>query len=300
MKPLALLINPGTKRLRGGWRFTVFLALLMLPFLASSLLIRSAPDDSLSGVAADSATIMFYAMQLAWVLFASWLCLRLLEGLPLRSLGISPGRERVRDAIAGVAGGMMMILGVVVLQFFGGMKLAWSAEFPLREAAAALALFTVAGAYEEALFRGYPLQTLLRSLPPAVPVLLFAGFFGLAHLANPNHTKLATVNTALAGVWLGVAYLKTRNLWFPTGLHLAWNWTMGAVFGLPVSGLHIPSQSVFAVAETGPEWLTGGSYGPEGGAATTVVLVAATVIIWRWKNGTRNTRNEAEGTGSAV
>jgi membrane protease YdiL (CAAX protease family) len=95
---------------------------------------------------------------------------------------------------------------------------------------------------------------------------------------------LAIVNTVIAGGWLSVAYYKTRSLWFPTGLHFAWNFVMGAVYGLNISGLDETAKSaVFKVSESGPQWLTGGAYGPEGGAVVTVVFLLGTVWLWRVK-----------------
>jgi hypothetical protein len=149
------------------------------------------------------------------------------------------------------------------------------------EIVAALVLLILAGAFEELIYRGYAFQTLLRGAPAIVPILLFSIFFGVAHWGNPSRTLFSTVNTALAGVWLSIAYLRTRSLWFPTALHFTWNWVMGAFFGIPVSGLRIPQQTILVSSGGEPVWFTGGSYGSEGGAAATVVLIIAIFVIWR-------------------
>jgi hypothetical protein len=145
----------------------------------------------------------------------------------------------------------------------------------------ALVVLILAGAFEELVYRGYAFQTLLRDLPEFTPILLFSIFFGLAHWNNPSRTFFSTANTVLAGVWLSMAYLRTRSLWFPTALHGAWNWMMGAFFGLPVSGLRIPEHPILASTSDAPFWLTGGSYGSEGGAAATIVLVIAIAVAQR-------------------
>ncbi len=83
-------------------------------------------------------------------------------------------------------------------------------------------VFLLGAAAEEMLFRGYPLQTLMRSWPLWVALVPVSVPFALVHLANPNVAPGFTfVNTVLAGVWLGVAYWRTRSLWFPLGLHWA-------------------------------------------------------------------------------
>ena len=82
---------------------------------------------------------------------------------------------------------------------------------------------------------------------------------------------------------MAVAYLKTRGLWLPIGLHWAWNFMMGPVGSLPVSGFHIGPG--LAVAETsGPDWLSGGAYGPEGSVILTAVCVAGTIWLARTKS----------------
>jgi membrane protease YdiL (CAAX protease family) len=104
----------------------------------------------------------------------------------------------------------------------------------------------------------------------------------MLHLYNPGVTLFSTVNTVLAGIWLGVAYWKTRSLWLATALHVSWNLAMVFVFGLPVSGLTDYSEMGLLMGRPGsPAWLSGGDYGPEGGAAATLMLLASTFVIWK-------------------
>ena len=146
-------------------------------------------------------------------------------------------------------------------------------------------IFVIAGAAEESLFRGYPLQTFTRAKLAWVGVLITSVPFAAVHLANPNVSRGFTfINTAVAGVWLAVAYLRTRSLWFPLGLHWAWNWTQASLLGLPVSGIQrIAPAPLLHAMNAGPDWLTGGAYGIEGGAACTVALLVSTLVIWRIK-----------------
>ena len=92
----------------------------------------------------------------------------------------------------------------------------------------------------------------------------------------------STINTMLAGIWLGIAYLMTRSLWLPTALHWSWNFAMVFIFGLPVSGLTTLSEFAWLRGVVGePVWVSGGSYGPEAGLAATLALILSTLAIWK-------------------
>ncbi|HSQ75516.1 MAG TPA: CPBP family intramembrane glutamic endopeptidase, partial [Bacteroidota bacterium] len=149
-----------------------------------------------------------------------------------------------------------------------------------------LLVFVPAAAFEELLFRGYAFQTLAQGITMLPAILVMSGLFGAAHLQNPHSTLLSTVNVMLAGIWLSLAYLKTRGLWLPFGLHLSWNFTQTTVYGFPTSGLAMADRQIWSTVENGPDWITGGPFGPEGGILATVVLLAGTWYVV--KSGTLN------------
>ena len=166
---------------------------------------------------------------------------------------------------------------------FGGLKFELnSAEINavITSLLASFLIFGIASAFEEALFRGYILQTFARSGLAWLAILLTSVFFGAVHLGNPNANLISTANTILAGVWFSVAYLKTRDLWFVWGLHLMWNWMQGAFFGIEVSGLTgITATPFLKEADFGPSWLTGQTYGLEGGVICTIAIVISIAAI---------------------
>src|SRR5262245_1292646 len=239
--------------------------------------------------------ILSYAVLVLWVAAVSWFCLRFLERMKISSLGFALRGAWLGDVLKGCATAAMMIAFVVALQVAGGGSrlsfnpmlraeqgaINWAgARTGAAAMAGALALLVLAAAFEELMFRGYAFQTILRGAPAVVPILLFSFYFGWAHWNNPSRTLFSTANTALAGVWLSIAYLRTRNLWFPTALHFMWNWTMGVFFGIPISGLQV-KHALVVPSNGGPVWLTGGNYGSEGGVAATIVLIIAILVIWR-------------------
>jgi CAAX protease family protein len=279
-------------RLRSGWRLALYIfALIALSFLIGSVLrvlyaVGSAVVPRLPH-AAFYSNIIFRLSELAAALGAGYFCARVLEHLPWRSLGLTLHKGWVRDLLIGSAIGFAALaFAVAIAAVGGGLRFSFIGSQMLPAAGRSLvafgALLLIAALAEEAMFRGYPLQTFARAGLVSLGVILTSLPFGLAHLFNPNVVPGVTfVNTVVAGVWLAVAYLKTRSLWFPLGVHWGWNWALGWFFGLPISGLHIVQNPLLTGEDLGPAWLTGGTYGIEGGVAGAVALIIFTLFTWR-------------------
>src|SRR5690606_38171554 len=100
--------------------------------------------------------------------------------------------------------------------------------------------------------------------------------------ANPSVGVFALVNIFLAGILLGIAYLRTLSLWFATALHMGWNWTMASLFDLPVSGLTTFDTPLYQPAVDGAAWWSGVLFGPEGGLVGTIGFGVALLLVLRW------------------
>ena len=133
---------------------------------------------------------------------------------------------------------------------------------------------------EELMFRGYPFQHLDEGIGAAGAIAVFSVLFAAVHLANPGASVWGLINTVLIGILLSIAYLRTRALWLPWGIHFGWNATLGFLCGLPVSGLRI-FNVVVRTSASGPKWMTGGSYGIESSATGTVAVLVGLVIVWK-------------------
>ncbi|MGH8283469.1 MAG: lysostaphin resistance A-like protein [Gammaproteobacteria bacterium] len=141
-----------------------------------------------------------------------------------------------------------------------------------------------AAVFEETLVRGVLFRIIEESLGSWIALAISAVVFGALHLFNPGATVISALAIALeAGVLLGAVYMYTRRLWMAIGLHAAWNFTEGGVFGASVSGGH--SQGAMASHFLGPELLTGGKFGPEASlVAVMVCLAAGAIFLWlAWK-----------------
>lgn len=276
-------------RLRSGWRFLVFQILFafLYALLGAALLFLFA---RLFGVSLDGKSVLSFAVPnvvlLAAALLGGWLCARIFESLPFRSLGFWFTKSWLKDSFFGAAiGAVSIAFAVLIGVLFGGMRLqtnegaGGSAIF--LTLGVSFIVFVIAAAAEEALFRGYILQNFSRA-----KLFWFGAFgtsilFALAHKNNADAGALSLINTFLAGVWFAVAYLKTRNLWFPFGIHLTWNWLQGAFFGLPVSGItSLTTAPFFTQTDKGATLITGGDYGIEGGIACTIAIIVSGVLIY--------------------
>lgn len=273
--------------LRSGWRFLIFLMGLIVVggiFVGIGRAILMTTPSS-TPVAENFYFAFSSLIALIPTIIVGWLCGRFLEKLPFRALGAWFTGFWLRHLLLGsVAGAVTVGVAVSVAALFGGLRFGFnSAAEPgaIRETLLlSLLVFAIAAAFEEALFRGYILQTFARSNLAWFAVVMTSLFFGLLHLGNPSANVISTVNTILAGVWFGVAYLKTRDLWFVWGMHLVWNWTQGSIFGIEVSGLKdITVAPLLTEIDSGPTWLTGGDYGLEGGVACTAAIVVSIIVI---------------------
>ena len=281
-------------RLRSGWRLLIFAAaFIALTFLMVTVLrvVFLFTGPRAPGTSQMLAELVFRVGLLGAALGAGYLCARFLEGLPWRSLGATFHRGWLRDLLLGFAIGfasLVLAVGIASKGLgFSRPDTDWSSI--IRSGIGSAVLLFVAAFAEEAMFRGYGLQTLTRAKLTWLGVLLTSVPFGLVHLSNPNVVPGVTfANTALAGIWLAAAYLRTRSLWLPLGVHWSWNWALGWFFGLPVSGINLVSYPLLQSEDRGPNWLTGGSYGIEGGIACTIALILFTVFLWktRWLSAT--------------
>jgi hypothetical protein len=225
----------------------------------------------------------FFPFQLLALLGSFKVMTRVFEQKPLGVVGLAFHPDWVKELCVGLGiGGIMMVSvggaeGLLALARFARNPLPASAE--LAYGGGLLLVLLISATNEELAFRGYPFQKLVESLGPLGAVAVSSACFGLAHLGNPHHTWISTANTMLIGIPFSIAYLRTRSLWMPVGMHFTWNYVQGFVFGLPVSGYTFP-HSLLKVQVRDATWLTGSGYGPEGGLLSTVAIGGAGICLF--------------------
>jgi len=229
-----------------------------------------------------------YLSALVGLYFGQWITLlavsvatiavvAILEGGRWRlGLFVAP-RLAVRECLLGCGAAVLLIAaadGLVLLttrlRHVAGNGFPW---FEL------IAVYLPAVFHEELLFRGYPFQKLWR-MNRLVAVAFTSIVFAALHGGNNAVSWLAMVNLFLAGILLALAYARYERLWFPIGIHLAWNLLSGPILGYNVSG-YVANETVFRTVGRGTPWLTGGLFGIEGSVWIGIVELAGVALLLR-------------------
>jgi len=284
-------------RLRSGWRFAIFLvAFFFSGFFFANLANIVVNQFQLKG---GPSYLVGSIASLIPAILVGWLCGKYLEDLPFRALGVWFTEDWWKRLLFGLMiGGFSLGLSIIIAVIFGGLSFRINPNLEssgvMLSLIWSLAIFAVAGAFEEVLFRGYILQTFFRNQLPWFALVLTSILFASVHLGNPSATAFSIFNTFTAGIWFAVGYWKTRDLWLPFGMHVTWNWLQGFVLGVEVSGLRdIITSPLLKEIDNGPAWLTGDNYGIEGGIVTTIALIVSTIVIYYIPFGNRRSEPTA-------
>jgi membrane protease YdiL (CAAX protease family) len=206
-------------------------------------------------------------------IFANWLALRIYENRTLPDAGLRWSRASAENLGLGLAGGIgaaCLVLAPPLVT--GAAHLAGTADHPAAGTVPFItALLAMGAAGEELLFRGYGFQVLLANFGPWATIAPVGVIFAAMHAANPNATWFGLANTAGFGILFGYAFLRTRDLWLPIGLHFGWNVTL-PLFGASLSGLTMNVTGHQMVWTAGKLW-SGGDYGPEASLLTSGVVI---------------------------
>jgi membrane protease YdiL (CAAX protease family) len=190
-----------------------------------------------------------------------------------------------------------MALAAIGLAVLGGVTVRWTGDAGLWGVVALPlgAALIVAALAEELMFRGYPLRRLANAIGAAPATAVSALGFGLVHVGNPSATALSTVNVALAGAWLAVAFFSPGAMPLAWGAHFGWNAMLAVGFNAPVSGWAFGVPGIEYRPGTHP-WLDGRAFGPEGGIVATVVMLGGVAALAAWS---RRAGGALAGAGAA-
>ncbi|WP_231618472.1 CPBP family intramembrane glutamic endopeptidase [Nonomuraea sp. SBT364] len=176
---------------------------------------------------------------------------------------------------AGLFAGLMTLIAV----FGGWQEVSWGSLGGFLGTAGLMATVAVT---EELLFRGVVFRIMEERTGTVIALVVSMLLFGAMHLVNAKATLWGALAIALTGgVMLAAAYIATRSLWLPIGLHFAWNFTQAGLFGVTVSGAEVPSEGLLNVTLSGSSALTGGAFGPEASLLALLVCMVPTILLLR-------------------
>ena len=279
-----LFAAPG--RLRAPWRILIFLVATFACGFASSLFVAPAVSFlySLVGLRVTSD---------GWVIVAALLgghriALRYVDKRPWSDVWLDRSAARPVLLARGFLFGALAIgLPILLLIAIG-----WLAPRPgvhepfLAPALRVSILLLPAAFYEELATRGYVFAVLRDAVGWRTGLIAMSVLFGLLHLRNPGADIQSVTLVILAGIFLGVIVIATRSLYAAWMAHFAWNWTMAVVFHTAVSGLPLEAPS-YRYVDAGPDWATGGVWGPEGGAAGGLGMLGGLVYLYARRGSRR-------------
>ena len=263
-----------------GWKRVL---LLIIPWLLSIVvfgilgrlvigkLVAEANFDTLSSL--EMLLLQFSDMLGTFLVL--WLFMRYLDKEDFINLGFHT-KNKFTEFSCGILIGFSIIAGAYVVLYFLGDIVFNNINIDITEIIISILLFALVAVVEESLCRGYVLKNLMISFNPYLALALSSILFTIIHAANPNVDVIGFVNIFLAGIFLGISYIYTKNLWFPIALHFSWN-LFQTFFGFNVSGSATFSIIEFTIPKN--NILNGGENGFEGSILCTIVMIIMIFIV---------------------
>ena len=287
----------GPNGLRAGWRLAIYVALIVA--LSSGIRVlnhairgpqpKHTPEQTAAEIAGHPVKMIIgEGISFLIVLFACYVMSKI-EKRPLGWYGIGRrdafGRRFWEGCLWGFASLSLLLVFLRLSGAFYFGEVANHGTELLKFGVLWGIGFLLVGFFEEYAFRGYLQYTLTTGLGFWGTTILLSGLFTYAHTGNAGETTIGLIDVFLAGVVLALMLQRTGNLWFPIGFHAAWDWAQSFFYGVADSGLqtkgtllspHIPTNK--------PDWLTGGTVGPEGSVLSALMeLFLIALILWRFR-----------------
>jgi membrane protease YdiL (CAAX protease family) len=277
----------GPNGLRAGWRLLIFIT-MVLAFRRSALFVVGhipALRDWLAAqnnAAIDAGPQIFVESILVLAVFLPALVMSKIEARPISQYGLPVSEAFGKRFWQGVPFGFaMMSLLLVFIAAFHGYSLVGissSGAQAIKYAILYATGFLLVGLFEEFGFRGYMQYTLGSGIGFWPAALILSFLFGYVHLGNPGEAKIGAFMAGSFGLLAAFTLRRTGNLWFAVGTHAAFDWTETYFYGVPDSGL-IAQGHLLNSSFHGPDWLTGGSVGPEGSYFVFLVLILSAIAV---------------------
>ena len=232
----------------------------------------------------DLLSLLITLFSFAFISLLVFFRVKVIEKRSFSSIGFNKNNWLKKYSLGFLIGLAMMSIIVLILFPFGYITVEKNPIQPVGISAIASVLvillgWIIQGATEEIVTRGWLLNVLSTKYNIGVGLLISSTLFGLMHLTNPNVNYIAVINIILVGLFYGLYVIKTNDLWAVCGMHSAWNFAQGNIFGFKVSGLDVSVGSLIDLNLVGSDFFTGGIFGPEAGITATFILLASIGIL---------------------
>jgi uncharacterized protein len=273
--------------LRAGWRLLIYFGMIFVLVFGAGVIARRLGSGAKNAPPSDFARTIFQAISelvlFLVLLFLAWVMSKIerrnvgVYGLPLqRSITSSFIRGYFFWGFLPLAILLSVLRGLHVF-YFGNLSALNSQIFGW--GALWFIFFLLVGLFEEFSLRGYLLYTLADGIGFWPAAIIQALLFARAHMGNGGETKIGIIATGIFALFAAATIWRTGNLWLAVGAHAGWDWGQSFFFGVNDSGLKVTGHLLNPVIAQGPDWLTGGSVGPEGSVITLILWVLMTVLI---------------------
>ncbi|MGT2807184.1 CPBP family intramembrane metalloprotease [Streptococcus iniae] len=216
--------------------------------------------------------------------FILYFWLKYYEKRPFSSLGFVKKIWKSEILKGWLVGTSLIIISFLTSYLLGGLSLV-SVDFrplTLLQILSLMPFWFLQGGTEELLTRGWLLPVIKSRTNLIIAIALSSSLFGILHIGNHHVTFLSILSISLSGVLMALYMIKTDNIWGVAGLHGAWNFTQGNIFGVAVSGTNAGSSLFrFQINPNSPEWISGGAFGTEGSLIASIVLMIGILILMK-------------------
>ncbi len=270
--------------LRAGWRMMIYIALtvaLSIPLQLLHKFFKEYLSES-KGFNSPNSTVGYIFIVTSFLL-AAYIVLKWIDKRPFSTLGLNFAKGWFSELSIGMGMGFGLLTLLFLIFWATGLVEVTAGAMNSVVAISMfkfLMVFILAGLFEELLLRGYAFQAFIEGSNSWIAMILLSILFSVIHMFNPNFSAGGAINIFLAGMLLSIAYIKTRALWLPTGIHFAWNWTQGPLWGMNVSGMETKNSFLVSTPQ-GHELLSGGEFGAEGSLISAVVITALCWYLWK-------------------
>lgn len=247
----------------------------------------------------DRATLMevfghyYIFFQLGSFFFMSllvFLWVKFIEKRPFSSLGFFKKgwlKELCRGFLIGAAQ-FSLVVALLLLTGTGSLELAELSLEPVLFILALIPFWILQGGTEELVTRGWLFPAVSAKSNIFIGILISSALFGALHLFNPGVTVLSIVTIILNGIFACLLMIKYDNMWVLAGMHGAWNFVQGNVYGIQVSGQGANASVFNYTSQTSIDWLSGGAFGAEGSIFASIVLIGCIAYLyWSLKKENR-------------